>query len=122
MAADLTLTDTDIGAIERRLMEAKFAAAIPRMPPPTGWNKEAHETQEAKRLQRIAAAQAEEERLRRERERAAERQAAEWERTRPARERAKVELAKIGRKIQALEAEQESLYDQARTLEQEAKR
>ena len=71
---------------------------------------------------RRAAAQAEEERLRRERERAAERQAAEWERTRPARERAKVELAKLGRKIQALEVEQERLLDQARELEQEAKR
>jgi hypothetical protein len=122
MASDLNLTDEDVTAIERRLVEAKFAASIPRMEPLTGWQKEAHEGQEAKRLQRLAAAEAEEERLRRERERAAERQAAEWERNRPTRERAKIELAKIGRKIQALEVEQERLYDQARELEQEAKR
>jgi hypothetical protein len=118
MASDLNLTDEDVTAIERRLVEAKFAASIPRMEPLTGWQKEAHEGQEAKRLRRLAAAEAEEERLRRERER----QAAEWERNRPTRERAKIELAKIGRKIQALEVEQERLYDQARELEQEAKR
>ena len=77
---------------------------------------------QAKVEERRAAAKAEEERARRERERAAERQAAEWERNRPVRERAKIQLAKLGRKIEAHELEVERLYDQARELEREAKR
>jgi|ERR1039458_3586462 hypothetical protein len=122
MASDLTLTDADVSAIESRLVAAKFAASIPQPRALAGWQLEFSNAQAAKVVERRAAAEAAEERARRERERAAERQAVEWEKNRPARERAKVQLAKLGRKIQALEVEQERLYDQARELEREAKR
>jgi pyruvoyl-dependent arginine decarboxylase (PvlArgDC) len=109
---DLNLTDADVSAIENRLVQAKFAAAIPRMPPPTGWAKEAHETQEAKRLQRIAAAQAEEERLRRRREAAAERRRVEREENAPIRKAAlehaallRPKLAEAQARLDAIEAE-----------------
>ena len=123
MASKLDLTNEDVTVIEQRLAETKMAAwAAGPVRTLTAPAKEAHERQEAKRQQRRAAADAEEERLRLERERAAERAAAESERTRPARERAKVKLAELGRKIEAHEREVERLYDEARAVEQEAKR
>jgi hypothetical protein len=119
----MDLTEQDVNMIESRLASNRMTAwANPPLPPVSGWNKELADMYQAGVARRRAAAEAEQERLRRERERTAERQAAEWERTRPARERAKVKLAALGRKIQANEAEQERLYDQARELEQEAKR
>src|ERR1039458_3365104 len=123
MASKLDLTNEDVTVIEQRLAETRMAAwANPPLRPLTGPAKELADMFQAKIVERRAAAQAAEERARRERERAAERQAAEWERNRPARERAKIQLAKLGRKIQALEVEQERLLDQARELEREAKR
>lgn len=119
----MDLTEQDIRVIRNRLASTGMAEqANPPPRPLAGWEKEAHERQEAKRAERLAAAQAEEDRLRGERERAAEQRAAEWERNRPARERAKVKLAALGRKIQAREVEIERLYDEARDVEQEAKR
>jgi DNA repair exonuclease SbcCD ATPase subunit len=123
MASKLDLTNEDVTVIEQRLAETRMAAwANPPLRPLTGPAKELADMFQARVARRRAAAQAEEERLRRERERAAERKAVEWEKNAPARQRAKVALAKIGREIQALEVEQERLYDQARELEQEAKR
>jgi hypothetical protein len=123
MASKLDLTNEDVTVIEQRLAETRMAAwANPPLRPLTGPAKELADMFQAKVEERRTAAKAEEERARRERERASERQAVEWEKNRPTRERAKVQLAKLGRKIQALEAEQERLYDQARELEREAKR
>ena len=114
------LTDQDIAAIEALMVGLRAAAAMPRLAPLTGWEKEAHDSQERKRRERIAAAKAEEERRLRERELRAEQRRQEWEAAAPA--RAKVELAEVGQEIAALDAERERLWERARELKQEAER
>jgi hypothetical protein len=124
MASGLNLTSEDVSVIEQRLVETKMGAwaSGPQRPPLTGWQKEAADKQAAKLVERRAAARAEEERLCRQRARAAERRRAEFEANAPKRQQAKIELAEIGREIEALDAQQERLWERARELEQEAKR
>jgi hypothetical protein len=112
MGSELNLSDADVAAIENRLVQAKFAASIPQMPPLTGWVKDAHETQEAKRLQRIAAAEAEEQRARLAREAAAERKRVERKKNAPIRKAAlehaallRPKLAEAQARLDAIEAE-----------------
>jgi hypothetical protein len=123
MASKLDLTNEDVTVIEQRLAETKMAAwANPPLRPLTGPAKEAHETQEAKRLQRIAAAEAEEQRARLAREAAAERKRVEREKNAPIRKAAlehaallRPKLAEAQARLDAIETEYYEAERAART-------
>lgn len=124
MPTDLSRDDIrEIGhQVAADQLAEKFANLVPAPLPLTGWAKEAHENQEGKRLERVAAAQAEEERVIRAREAAAERKRQEREANAPARAKAQAELAEVEADLDSLDAQRDVLAERCGVLEAEARR
>jgi hypothetical protein len=117
-----SLTDADLEAIERRLEQSRMAAAMPKNLPLMGWEKEMFETQDAKRLERLAADRAEQERQQRIQQCVRERKAREFEANAPARAKAQADLEKLNAEIARVDAERDRLLDRQIDLEQVASR
>jgi hypothetical protein len=110
------------GQVAADQLAQRIEVSMPQPMPLTGWEKEAHESQERRRLERVAAAHAEEERQREALTAARERRRLEWEANAPTRAAAQAELSTVEQELERLEGERERLLDRERDLQAEAKR